>query len=61
MYPGISEGKPWPQSDHSIFLQYCRPAIAVSSKWFIENVNSQDITHTPKDNIGIVIVVSLLN
>ena len=51
---GISKGKPWPQGDHSIFLQYGRPAIAVTSEWFIENVNIQDITHTPKDNIGIV-------
>ncbi len=53
-HPDITEGKPWPQGDHSIFLQYGRPAIAVSSEWFIENINSQDITHTPKDNIGIV-------
>ncbi len=53
-HPGITEGKPWPQGDHSIFLHYGRPAIAISSEWFIENVNSQDITHTPKDNIGIV-------
>ena len=30
------------------------PAIAVSSDWFIENMNSQDITHTPKDNPDIV-------
>ena len=53
-YPGISKGKPWPQGDHSIFLQYGRPAIAVTSGWFIENINIQDITHTPKDDIGIV-------
>ncbi len=53
-YPGITKGKPWPQGDHSIFLQYGRPAIAVSSEWFIENMNIQDITHTPKDNTGIV-------
>ncbi len=53
-YPGISRGKPWPQGDHSIFIQYGRPAIAVSSEWFIENIDSQDITHTPKDNTGIV-------
>jgi aminopeptidase YwaD len=26
------------------------PALAVSSKWFIDNMESQDITHTPKDN-----------
>ncbi|MFP4366786.1 MAG: M28 family peptidase [Bacteroidales bacterium] len=53
-HPGIIEGKPWPQGDHSIFLQYGRPALAVSSEWFIENIDKQDITHTPKDNTGIV-------
>lgn len=53
-YTGIVEGEQWPQGDHSIFIQNGRPAIAVSSKWFIDNINGQDITHTPKDNIGIV-------
>jgi aminopeptidase YwaD len=53
-YPGIYEGVQWPQGDHSIFLQFGVPAIAVSSKWFIDNINDQDITHTPKDNIEIV-------
>jgi aminopeptidase YwaD len=53
-YSGISEGIQWPQGDHSIFLQFGVPAIAVSSKWFIDNISDQDITHTPKDNIGIV-------
>lgn len=52
--PNITEGLPWVQGDHSIFLQYGRPAIAVSSNWFIENMEGQDITHTPKDNLGIV-------
>lgn len=52
-YPGITEGAQWPQGDHSIFVQYGVPAIAVSSKWFIDNMESQDITHTPKDNPGI--------
>jgi aminopeptidase YwaD len=51
---GITEGSKWPQGDHSIFLQYGIPAIAVSSKWFIDNINGQDITHTPKDNIEII-------
>jgi aminopeptidase YwaD len=50
----ITEGIQWPQGDHSIFLQHGIPAIAVSSNWFIENINTQDITHTSKDNIGIV-------
>jgi len=53
-YGGIAEGVQWPQGDHSIFLQYGVPAIAVSSKWFIDNIADQDITHTPKDNIEIV-------
>ncbi len=53
-YSGITEGVQWPQGDHSIFLQFGVPAIAVSSKWFIDNIGDQDITHTPKDNIEIV-------
>jgi aminopeptidase YwaD len=53
-YPGICEGVQWPQGDHSIFLQFGVPAIAVSSKWFTDNINEQDITHTPRDNIEIV-------
>lgn len=53
-YDGITEGIQWPQGDHSIFLQNGVPAIAVSSKWFIDNINGQDITHTHKDNPGIV-------
>ena len=53
-YSGITEGIQWPQGDHSIFLQFGIPAIAVSSKWFIDNINEQEITHTAKDNVGIV-------
>ncbi len=53
-YPDVKEGVQWPQGDHSIFLQYDIPAIAVSSEWFTESAESQDITHTEKDNIGIV-------
>lgn len=52
--PAIVKGKPWVQGDHSIFIQYGCPAVAVSSSWFIENIENQDITHTPKDNLGIV-------
>lgn len=54
LLPDISEGVQWPQGDHSIFVQYGRPAIAVSSQWFINNIDSQDITHTAKDNMDIV-------
>lgn len=53
-YDGIIEGILWPQGDHSIFVQHGCPAIAVSSNWFIDHIDSQDITHTPKDNSGIV-------
>ncbi|WP_160722929.1 M28 family peptidase [Isachenkonia alkalipeptolytica] len=53
-YPDVKEGVQWPQGDHSIFLQYGVPAIAVSSEWFIESDEGQDITHTEKDNMEIV-------
>lgn len=53
-YPGITEGAQWPQGDHSIFLQNGVPAVAVSSKWFIDNIELQEITHTPKDKPEIV-------
>jgi aminopeptidase YwaD len=50
----IVEGLPWVQGDHSIFVQYGCPAVAVSSEWFIKNMENQEITHTPKDNLDIV-------
>ncbi|RLD05124.1 MAG: hypothetical protein DRI65_09415 [Chloroflexota bacterium] len=50
----IHEGGPWYQGDHSIFIQQGVPAIAVTSQWFLENIDSQEITHTPKDQAGIV-------
>jgi len=51
---GLVEGLPWFQGDHSIFLQNGCPAIAVSSQWFIEHMESQEITHTPKDNLSVI-------
>lgn len=48
------EGSPWPQGDHSIFVQYGIPAIAVSSEWFVNHIADQQITHTPADNLSIV-------
>ena len=51
---GATVGTQWPQGDHSIFIQNGCPAIAVSSAWFIENMDNQTVTHTPKDNLGIV-------
>lgn len=53
-FDGFTEGVQWPQGDHSIFIQQGCPAIAVSSQWLIERMDSQDITHTPEDNLGIV-------
>ncbi|MEA1959104.1 MAG: M28 family peptidase [Chloroflexota bacterium] len=53
-YNGITEGVQYPQGDHSIFVQNGCPAIAVSSKWLIDNLESQHITHTSKDNVDIV-------
>jgi len=46
------EGAPWYQSDHSIFIQNERPAIAITSDNFMEL--STDITHTPKDHPDLV-------
>lgn len=53
-YEGVVEGAQWPQGDHSIFVQYGVPAIAVSSRWLTDNMAVQDITHTPRDNPEIV-------
>jgi aminopeptidase YwaD len=53
-FEGITEGAQWVQGDHSMFIQQGCPAIAVSSHWFTEHIDSQVITHTPKDNIEIV-------
>ena len=50
----VAEGIQWPQGDHSIFVQHGCPAIAVSSKWLIDHMDTQDLTHTPKDNPSIV-------
>ena len=51
--PEIAEGLLW-YGDHSLFLQNGCSAIAVSSQWLIENMECQEITHTPKDNLGII-------
>ena len=54
LFEDIEEGPQYPQGDHSIFLQNGCPAIAVSSKWLIDNLYEQEITHTSQDNIDIV-------
>jgi len=51
---GITQGAQWVQGDHSIFIQQGVPAIAVSSQWFTDHIDSQQITHTPKDKVDIV-------
>ncbi len=53
-FPDIVTGQQWPQGDHSIFLQNGVPALAISSKWLIEHMDIQNITHTPRDNPDIV-------
>jgi aminopeptidase YwaD len=50
----LVEGEPWVQGDHSIFIQQGIPALAVSSDWFIRNIETQTITHTPADHPDIV-------
>ncbi len=50
----LVEGEPWPQGDHSIFVQYSCPALAFTSQWFLENMDHQDITHTPKDHPDLI-------
>ncbi len=52
--PGIVEGAPWYQGDHSLFIQQGCPAIAVSSQWFIDNMETQQLTHTPEDTLSVV-------
>lgn len=51
---GIVECAQWPQGDHSMFVVNGVPAIAITSKWFLDNMYSQTITHTLKDNKEIV-------
>ena len=51
---GVIEGTQWSQGDHSIFIQYGRPALAATSQWFADHIDSQTITHTPEDKTEIV-------
>ncbi|MCU7496691.1 MAG: M28 family peptidase [Ignavibacteria bacterium] len=53
-FEGLRRGVSWPQGDHSIFVQFGCPAVALSSKWLTDNMDKQDITHTKKDNLEIV-------
>ncbi|MDD5500850.1 MAG: M28 family peptidase [Candidatus Omnitrophica bacterium] len=51
-YNGIMEGEQWYQSDHMIFVQRGRPAIAVASENIAELMST--IAHTPKDTPDMV-------
>ena len=53
-FKDASVGPEWPQGDHSIFVQFGVPAIAVSSMWLSLNMENQTITHTPEDKPEIV-------
>jgi len=48
----LVEGISWYQSDHSIFIQNNRPAVAITSENFMEL--SATITHTQKDVLALV-------
>lgn len=54
LHDNAEEGPEWPQGDHSIFVQFGVPAIAVSSMWFTLNMENQSITHTEADRPEIV-------
>jgi aminopeptidase YwaD len=49
---GFVEGPQWHQSDHMIFVQQGRPAVAITSENFTEL--STHTTHTPKDQPELV-------
>lgn len=51
-YDGITEGEPWYQGDHMIFVQNKKPAIAFTSEKVAELMAT--ITHSPKDTPDIV-------
>ena len=53
-YDDAATGPEWPQGDHSIFVQFGVPAIAVSSMWFTTNMETQTITHTDRDRPEII-------
>lgn len=51
-YPDMAEGEQWYQSDHTIFVQHGRPALAITSERVMELVAS--ITHTAQDTPELV-------
>lgn len=51
-YETLQEGEQWYQSDHSVFIQNGRPAMAITSDQFM--ALSTNVTHTPKDDLDLV-------
>lgn len=51
-FPAFEPGDPWPQSDHSLFIQNGRPAIAVTCANF--GYLASEIAHTEKDTLDLV-------
>ena len=49
-HPGLMEGEPWVQGDHSVFLAQGCPALAVTSEEFVEIW--MRIAHTPDDTMA---------
>ncbi|MDZ7721488.1 MAG: hypothetical protein U5R06_01365 [candidate division KSB1 bacterium] len=50
----MTHGSQWVQGDHSIFIQNGCPALALSSDWLIEHLDTHRITHSSEDNPDIV-------
>jgi len=51
-YEELIEGEPWYQSDHMIFVQNQRPALAITSERFVQL--STYVTHTAQDKPELV-------
>jgi len=58
-YQEMEEGDPWFQSDHSLFIQNQRPALAFTSNAF--SYIWSEIAHTPKDTPELVKVKKLVS
>jgi aminopeptidase YwaD len=57
-YDELVEGERWYQSDHGLFIQHQRPALAITSEQFV--MLSTEITHTPKDHPRVVDTAKLV-
>jgi aminopeptidase YwaD len=57
-YEGLQKGERWYQSDHSIFIQQGRPAMAITSDRFMEL--STHVTHTSKDSVDLVDIAKIV-